>query len=510
MSKVSKISFLFAGLSFVSMTLIRYIIGEWVPFCWVALGLTILFTGVPFYLDRAFFKSFFGMKTTKQGLSMGSMIILVFAALVFVNLIGVRHQKVFDFSLEQVNTISDQSIKLLKGLDSDLKVLFFYKKGVEGNEENRKLFRDLIKRYQDQSSFVKLDFVEVNERPDLASEYGVDKGSGVVFLDYKGRRNRIEKIDEQELTSALVKVTRTEDKHIYYVLGHGERSPDDGKEATGAQALKLLLEGNRYQFRTLSLPENPVIPQDAAVVMIAGPIRQFQDFEIKALQDYLKRGGALFLALEPQQTTGLEKVLGPVGLVLDNSYVMTLVNTVLGKGVNQGPTVATVFDPTSSITKPFPKGEVTLFRYPGHIKRLSSAQSDVTHIELIKTNENSMSFQSLSLAGEGPTGPFTLAMEVKGKYLDSEKEFQLVVFSDADFLSNQLLYQNLNRDLLLNSVASLAREESLISITAKEPMVTRMALTDTKFGLFLFGFAIPVPILLLIASITLWVKRRNA
>ncbi|MFP5519091.1 MAG: GldG family protein [Bdellovibrionia bacterium] len=510
MSKISKISFLFAGLSLVSMSLIRYILGEWVPFCWLALGFFVFFTGLALFIDRAYFKSFFSMKTTRQGLSMGSMILLVFTALILINILGVRNSKVFDFSLAQANTLSEQSIQLLKGLDSDLKVLFFYKKGVEGNEENRRLFRELIKKYQDQSPFVKLDFVEVNERPDLASEYGVDKGSGLVFLDYQGRRNRIEKIDEQELTSALVKVTRKEDKTVYYVVGHGERNAEDNKEATGTNALKLLLENNRYRFKELPLLEKPQIPEDAALVMIVGPIRQFQEFEIIAIEDYLKRGGSLFLALESQQTTGLERVLGAMGLVLENNYVMTIVNTVLGKGINQGPTVASNFSTASSITRAFPKNEAVLFRYPANIKKLTEARSDVSLTEIVQTTSSSMAFTNLNLTGEGPTGPFTLGMEVKGKFLGSDKEFATVIFSDADFASNQLLYQNLNRDLVLNSIASLVKEENLISITPKEPMVTQMMMSETKFGLFLFGFAIPVPLLLLGLSIGLWYKRRNA
>jgi hypothetical protein len=45
------------------------------------------------------------------------------------------------------------------------------------------------------------------------------KGSGVVFLEYKGKRNRIEKIDEQEITQALIKVTREKNKTIYFTVG---------------------------------------------------------------------------------------------------------------------------------------------------------------------------------------------------------------------------------------------------------------------------------------------------
>ena len=43
MSKFSKIAFLFSGISLVSMSVTRYLLGDWVPFCWLALGLAVFF-----------------------------------------------------------------------------------------------------------------------------------------------------------------------------------------------------------------------------------------------------------------------------------------------------------------------------------------------------------------------------------------------------------------------------------------------------------------------------------
>lgn len=511
MSKLSKISFLFAGISLVSMSITRYLLGDWVPFCWVALGLAVLFIAVGLIKDREFFKEFFTMKTTKEGMSMGVLIVLMLALLVVVNYLGVKHYKTWDFSVAQANTLSEQSIKLVKDLNSELKVLFFYKKGVEGNEENRRLFRELIKKYQDQSKQIRLDFVEVNERPDLASDYGVDKGSGVVFLDYKGRRNRIEKIDEQEFTSALVKVTREEVKTIYFTVGHGEKSLTEAKEGLGLNSLKVMLENNRYTVKPLPLVQTSKVPEDASVVVIAGPIQDFQDFEVTALENYLKKGGSILLALESQNSVGLEKLVAKAGLKLGNNYIFNIVDTVMGQGINQGPTVGTLFSGSNKITKSFALGEATLFRFPQSLEKAKAPEGVVVE-ELVKTSEEAMAFESIQIKGQGPTGSFAIAAEVSGKWEGDQnaKDFTMVVVGDVDFMTNQMLYQNMNRDLVLNSIAALAKEESLISITPKEPLATQMVLTDTKFGVFLFAFIIPFPLLLLGTSVGLWLKRRNA
>jgi ABC-type uncharacterized transport system involved in gliding motility auxiliary subunit len=506
--RISKILFIVAAVSLLCFFVTRFLVGDWIPFLWIPIGFFIGTFGGALVQERATIGEFLTMKTTKHGMNMGALIALVFVVLVVTNFLAVRHYKVWDFSGSQTNTLSDQSVKLINSLDSELLVRFFYKKGVEGNEENRKTFRELIKKYQDQSDKVKLEFVEVNERPDLAEKYGVTKGSGVIFLDYKGRSNRVEKIDEQEVTTALVKVTREKDKNIYFVVGHGEMDLEDAKEATGLNALKQMIENNRYTVKTLATNLNAKVPDDADVVMIVGPKQKFLAYEVQGLEEYLKRGGSLLLALKSKQTNGLEVILNRMGLEPMNNYVLNLVQTKTGAGVQQGQTLGTVFSTTNDITKVFGKNDSTVFRNPMSFKR--GQVLSITLDDLVKVPESSMSFNSLDIQGEGPQGAYTIMTLAKGRYMGGEKDFEAIVAGDSDFLGNQLLYQNLNRDLVLNSIASLAKEQSLISIAPKETQVSKLNLTGSNFYLFLGLFAIPVPLLLLGTSITLWLRRRHA
>lgn len=510
MSRFSKILFGISGVSILCFILTRLLVGGWIPFLWIPLAFFVFgFLGAVVQ-ERKSILEFLGMKTTKHGMNMGALIALVFMVLVISNFLAVKHYKVWDFSGSQSNTLSNQSIKLVKSLDSELLIRFFYKKGVEGNEDNRKLFRELIKKYQDQSPSIKLEFVEVNERPDLAEQYGVTKGSGVIFLEYKGRKNRVEKIEEQEVTNALVKVTREKEKNIYFIVGHGERDLEDTKEANGLNVLKLMLENNRYLVKTLALNLNAKIPEDADVVVIVGPTQKFLDYEIQGLEEYLKRGGNLLAALKSKQTQGLEVILGRVGIEPMNNYVLNLIETATGKGVQQGQTLGTVFSTTQDITKVFGKNEATIFRNPMSFKR-DKVPEGITIDELVKAPESSMSFSSLEITGAGPQGAFTLATLAKGKFPGgADKNFEMIIVGDADFLGNQLLMQSLNRDLVLNSIASLAKEADLISVAPKENQVTKLNMTESNFYLFVFLFAVPVPFILLGTSVTLWLKRRHA
>lgn len=507
MSKLSKISFIFGALCLISMTLIRYLLGEWVPFCWVALGLSLFFILFACYWDRKFFISFLSMKTTKQGMSMGVLILLVIVGLGVVNFLSIEHYKTFDFSLNKMNSISLQSIQTVSGLTEELKVIFFYKKGVEANDENRRVFKDLIKKYQDHSKWISLDFVEVNERPDIAKKFGVDKGSGVVFVSYKDKNNRIEKIEEQEMTNAFIKVTRPSGKTVYFTSGHGELDLEEMREAKGLNAFKLLLSNNQYTVKNILLTDGQPIPKDADMIIVAGPTQGFQSFEVQTLKDYLRNGGGLLLALESQVQVNLEPLLKDLGVKLENNFIVNVVETALGRGINQGPTLGNDFSKTHSITRSFQKGEVTLFRYPSAVS-LSPIPA-LSQEALISTSKSAAAFNDLSLKKEVGVGPFNLAVNVHGKF-GGDKESIAVVVGDSDFLTNQMLYQNMNRDLALNMVSAVARDENMATITAKEPEVTRMNLSDVKFTLFLFGFIIPFPLLFLGLSIGLWTRRRNA
>lgn len=508
MTKISKILFVFSIISIIAFVIAKSLLGSWMPFYTILLAFAVGFAGIGFWLERIKIVQFFTMKTTKHGMNMGAMVILVFALVVITNYIAVKRNKVWDFSQSQTNTLSDQSIKIVKNLKDTLKVLFFYKEGTQGVDDNRKAFRDLLKKYQDQSSQIQLEFVELNQNPKLAEEYGVNKGTGLAFVEYQGKRNRLEKVEEQEITQAIIKVTRDKKKLVYFITGHGEADSEDSQEASGLNAFKLLIENNSFEVKTLNLPAQPKIPDDADTVVIVGPRQAMTDFEVKALEEYLVRGGNLLLALEPNKTVGLEKILSTLGIKVEVNFIKS---SYLNMGYIEGGTLGNVFSLNSGITKVFVnERDVVRFDWPSNLsieKKIEGLQIEA----VVRTDQNATAFPLPKVEeGNYPRGPFQLGLEIKGKYpTGGQKEFQMVVYGDAEFLTNHLLYQNLNRDLALNSISQLTKEEGLISIAPREIKRTELEVTTAKMGAFyLMLFLVPVG--LLAVSLTLWFRRRGA
>ncbi len=91
---------------------------------------------------------------------------------------------------------------------------------------------------------------------------------------------------------------------------------------------------------------------------------------------------------------------------------------------------------------------------------------------------------------------------------------RLVVYGDTDFLSNQFIYQNSNKDLILNTVSSLIKETDLVSISAKQPQATKMIMTVPDFNQYfkfiVVGIFIPIPFIFLVISLIIWLRRRHA
>ena len=76
--------------------------------------------------------------------------------------------------------------------------------------------------------------------------------------------------DENAITNALRKVLKKERLKVYFVAGHGERDLDDPKPG-GFQVAKTALANEGYEIESLNLVSRGTVPQDAAVVIVAGP-----------------------------------------------------------------------------------------------------------------------------------------------------------------------------------------------------------------------------------------------
>ena len=83
-----------------------------------------------------------------------------------------------------------------------------------------------------------------------------------------------------------------------------------------------------------------------------------------------------------------------------------------------------------------------------------------------------------------------------------------MVFGDSDFASNRFFNFQANGDLFMNAVSWLAEEEDLVSIRPRSPEDRRLFLSETQSKIILIFAVILLPLAVLGAADSTYVKRR--
>ncbi|WP_089093812.1 Gldg family protein [Nodularia sp. NIES-3585] len=276
-------------------------------------------------------------------------IVAVFVILGLVNFLSTRYNFRKDLTEAQLFTLAPQSQELMRRLPQSVKLWIF---DVNRNPQDR----ELLENYRRQSSNFQFEYIDPQARPTLANKFGV-KDYGEVYLESGDNRQLVqtlnvnERLSEIRLTNRLQQITNATTTAVYFLQGHGEQAMTSGQGGI-SQAIQGLGDRN-YTASALNLVEKSQVPEDAAVVVVAGPKRELFDNEVKALQNYLNGGGNALLMIDPNTETNLNSLLQEWGVILDNRLAVD----VSGTGVGLGPAVPIVTDyGQHPITKEFGNG----------------------------------------------------------------------------------------------------------------------------------------------------------
>jgi hypothetical protein len=213
-----------------------------------------------------------------------------------------RYPARFDWSEAKVHSLSDQTHKVLGGLESEVHAVAFF------SPLDVAPVRELLDRYAYASDRFRVEYVDPSERPDLLERYQVapeDLGEGLVRVALGEDSVELAELSEENITNAMVKLSRTGEKQVYFLEGHNERAIE-GETASEKEAYSRAadaLRNENYRVSTLLLAAKGEVPEDADVVVAAGATRPLLDPEHAALERYLRRGGALLVLVDPRANT---------------------------------------------------------------------------------------------------------------------------------------------------------------------------------------------------------------
>lgn len=511
MSRMGKACLILASLFLIGTGIARVVIETFHESLYVSLALGLIFLIVAIVKDFRLYKEFFAMRTTKNGLAMGWLIALGLVVFACVNFLAVRYNKTWDWSAEGFNSLSEQSVKIAKNLKGDATVVMLSRpnQGEPGQEnEAKKDVQDLVRLYRNHTDKIKLEIHNVLSRPDLAQKYEFKFGAFGLFVDHNGKHLRVDQANEESLTKTLLKLTREKKKIVYILQGHMERAVE-GETPETISEFKKDLE-TTYEVKTLTLFEQGnKVPDDAEVVALIGPGQELLPPEVAALREFAVRGGHFLIAADPGEKHRVAQVMKLFGVEYQNDYVLDMRAMVPGAG--NVAALGSEYSKESEITKAL-SGNPSLFLLSSSLKQAPDAPAEWKFDNLVMTNDATVATAELKQKPEVTSrGPHVLAMAVTGKLADvNAKEFTALLYGDSDVFSNQLYFKYANRDLAMNSVASLAKDEDIISIRPKQPKGTTLTVAQMPAIKVLIIGMLVAPFLLILSSGVLWFKRRSA
>lgn len=494
---------------------------------WTGLALVLLYTIGQWREIVAFFRR----RNARYGAIASVSVLVVLGILVAVNYVSVKQSKRWDLTSNRQYTLSEQTVKLLRELKTPVKFVVF-----ETDAEVDRI-RVRMNEYAYQSGQVSVEYIDPDKRPVPAKEYEI-QSYGTVVVEHMGRRERVvvpqgQAPPEQDLTSALVKVLNPTEKRVYFLAGHGEKDPTNTERGGYSSIIDSLRQDN-FQWEKLIIAQTNAIPENATVLVLAGPKTDLLEGEAALIRQYLSaRNGKLLVLLDPP-----EDFKKPAPLPQTEAIVKEW-------GINATPSV--VVD-VSGLTKiatipvaapPYPEQAITsrfqlITMYPvaRAVVPLMGAPADRTAQSFIQTAQRT--WAETNLASLDPpdnlspdpdkgdiTGPVSIAAAVavpaKADPAAQKKEGEeqrppetrVAVIGDSDFVANAYLGIEGNRDLFLNTVNWLAQQESLISIRPKEPSDRRLTMTANHVMGVLWMSLVIVPALVIGAGVFTWWRRRE-
>ncbi|MDP1664426.1 MAG: Gldg family protein [Methylobacter sp.] len=428
--------------------------------------------------------------------------------------LSTRYSAETDITKNSSNSLSQASQKLLKSLPDKIQLIAYIKK----DPSLRSQVAQLVDRYKRHKADLTLTFIDPDSQPDKTRELNIE-AAGAIIVEYQGRTEKLNFIDESSLTNALLQLANADERWVTFLTGHGERTPDGIANFDLGQFGKEL-DRRKIKAQTINLATIPAIPDNSALLVITAPAVPLMAGEIELIKRYIQQGGNLLLLTDPgnrhldalQRLTGLRQL---PGTLVDSSSKLY--------GIND-PSFVLASD---YLPHPITQGFQTITVYPVASALEISEETDFQPVVLLKSAIKSWT-ETGPIAGkilfdadgnekQGPLAfayaltrdlnknPSTSSGQVQGKTFEQ----RIVVVGDGDFLSNAYLGNVGNLDMGLRIVNWLIHDDRFIDIPAKIATDKSLQLSQISVAVIGFGFLVAIPLLLMATGFYIWRKRKQ-
>jgi len=392
--------------------------------------------------------------------------------------------------------------------------------GVSGDLSNDQALLGVIVQYGKKEPGKDFEVVR-SKRVSLEELFQRDPG------DPSGRRTAFN--GEQAITTAILELSDERKATIYFLEGHGE--PEMGGMGPGGLAywVERIRERN-MQVKSLNLlrEDQTAVPEDADLLVIAGPQSPLTKVEVEAIEAYLDRGGDMIYLAEPRYestVTGVEWLAIGLREPIRRRYGILSRDAVVSFAVQdgRGRTVRTAdlqgvfeFSHRHPLVRPLQHGRMHLrgARHFGEMTVLNVVTEPL--LEGIPSEEKRYRAHDNPGSVKGSGGPFVFAMaahahDSTGK-TGPKVPSRVVVIGDLDMATSRLVSQrsSVNLEFLMNSVQWCLERQSRIvgKVRVKEP--TRLVMTKDQVAQISLIAIFGLPAIAIALGILAWAIRRRS
>lgn len=437
-------------------------------------------------------------------------VLVVFAVVSTVNFLANRYNKSYDSTSNKQFTLSDQTIKIAKNLKEPVTISYWDQSSkFEGA-------RDLLDRYKNLSSNIKVEYDDTDKKRTQAIAEGV-KTLGTIFVQVGNKRQEAKALTEEDITGAMVTALKGGERTACFVLGSGEHSLADS-DRMGYSGVKEDLEKNNYKTETVKLLEKPEIPKDCTVLVVGGPKHDYIQPEADAIKNFVENGGRALIMVDPplkfsreqtDENEPLVKVLESWGVTPDKDLVLD--TSGVGELFQMGPEAPLVTAYEDHAIVRDMKDTATGFPISRSLEVKNGDKTTVS--KLFETTENSFATTNLTSpeirqSSSDKKGPLVLG--AAGTYTTGKENGngRFVVVGCSSWIANFFLRFNGNRDLFLNMMNWLSSDEDLISIRPKEQTDRRLTMSARQMTMVFYESVLAIPLIIVVMGVGVWWRRR--
>ena len=494
---------------------VAWILGFVMPairvFTYVIVGLGAALVAAAVVLD---FRRVSGALASRRGLfgfGAGAGMALILGIVLMANAISVRVNHRFDFTGLSQFTLTTQTKEVLEELEESVEVVSFFNPADPRLLGLRDFGHNLLAEYQTYTDQLTVRSEDPELRPDLARQYRIGRAAAslgtMVFVGSAGQRQvfgpQIGFEAEHAFTSAILEVTGTRQRIVYFLTGHGESTISGDYDSARSG-----LRDNLFHVAQLDLLRFGGVPDNAAALVVAGPRQPISAAELAILDEYLQEGGRLLLLLNPDPQEELRELLskwwlqvGDGTLVDPASHVVPNLDNPLVARNRNNLQLTDLYFPGVTAVLPLPDAPEEI-----NIAPLAWTTPD-GWLERRPFTDADPEFDPEEDV-QGPLAMGVLLVRQPPGEDDPNLATRLAVVGDSDFAANQHFRNGANSDLFLTLVNQLAYGEEIISVDRKVLPVRRLVLSPEEARFFNLSSAGLLPLLVLIAGALVWWRRR--